>query len=49
VTHTNPRVTVIGAVRSAGFKGRVAMTNRSGHDMEGLVAAGADLALDPIQ
>jgi Kef-type K+ transport system membrane component KefB len=49
VTHEDPRVTVTGAVRAAGFKGRIAVMNRTGRDTERLIAAGADLVLDPIQ
>jgi Kef-type K+ transport system membrane component KefB len=49
VTHADPRVTVTGALRTAGFKGRIAVMNRGGHDAERLIAAGADLVLDPVQ
>jgi Kef-type K+ transport system membrane component KefB len=49
VTHEDIRLTVIAALRHAGFRGRVAIRSRRQADAEALLGAGADLVLDPFQ
>jgi Kef-type K+ transport system membrane component KefB len=49
ITHDDVRKTVIAAVRDAGFQGKIAVRSRHPADKDNLVAAGADLVLDPFQ
>ena len=49
VTHEDVRLTVIAAVRHSGFTGRIAIRSRRAADRDALLAAGADLVLEPFQ
>jgi Kef-type K+ transport system membrane component KefB len=49
VTHEDVRMTVIAAVRHAGYEGRIAVRNRRPADADGAQQAGADLVLEPFQ
>lgn len=49
LTHEDPRLAMIAALKSAGFRGRIALTSHSVHDAAELRAHGADLVLDPFQ
>lgn len=49
VTHDDIRLTVIAAVRQAGFKGRIAIRSRRPQDRDTLMSAGANIVLEPFQ
>ncbi len=49
LTHEDPRVALIDAVRTAGFRGRIAVTSHREAEAERLLAAGADMVLEPFQ
>src|SRR5690606_36345272 len=49
VTHYDPRLAFIRALRDNGFEGRIAVASPRGIDAEQLMEAGADLVLDPFQ
>ena len=49
VTHEDIRLTVIAAIRHAGFAGRVAIRSRRPAERDALMSAGADLVLEPFQ
>lgn len=49
VTHEDIRLTVIAAIKHAGFTGRIAIRSRRAADRDVLMAAGADLVLEPFQ
>lgn len=49
LTHEDPRLAAIYALRRAGFGGRIAVRSRRSDDRDQLVQAGADLVLDPFQ
>jgi Kef-type K+ transport system membrane component KefB len=49
VTHEDVRMTVIAAVRHAGYEGRIAIRNRRPADTDAALRAGADLVLEPFQ
>jgi voltage-gated potassium channel Kch len=48
LTHEDVRMTIIQAVRQAGYRGRIAVRSRSA-GIERLLAAGADLVLQPFR
>ena len=49
LSHEDVRTTLIQLVRSAGFRGRVAVASHHPRDTEDLFGAGADLVLEPFQ
>ena len=49
VTHDDPRLAIIQALRGAGFTGRIAVTTNHAADADTLRAAGADLVLEPFE
>jgi len=49
LSHEDTRRTLIQLARGAGFRGRVAVASHHMKDTEDLVAAGADLVLEPFQ
>ncbi len=49
LSHEDARRTIIQAVRSAGFDGRIAVTSHSQTDTDRLMASGADFVLEPFQ
>ena len=49
LSHEHTRRTLIQLARSAGFSGRMAAASHSAGDTEILLAAGADLVLQPFQ
>jgi voltage-gated potassium channel Kch len=49
VNYEDPRTTLVQIVRAAGFRGRIALTSLSRTDNEALLAAGADIVLEPFQ
>ena len=49
LSHEDTRTTLIQLTRTAGFRGRVAVTSHSPADTEGLFGAGADVVLEPFQ
>ena len=49
LSHEDPRRTIIQSVHATDFAGRIAVTSHSGEDSEALLAAGADLILEPFQ
>jgi Kef-type K+ transport system membrane component KefB len=49
VTHEDVRLAVIGALRTAGYTGRIAVRSRRHSDSARLKSAGADLVLEPFQ
>lgn len=49
LSHEDARTTLIQLTRTAGFRGRVAVTSHSARDTEDLFGAGADLVLEPFQ
>jgi len=49
VTHDDPRRMTVQALRASGFRGRIAVTSHHEPDASELVAAGADLVLEPFQ
>jgi Kef-type K+ transport system membrane component KefB len=49
VTHDDVRLTVISAVRQAGFRGRIAIRSRRPQDRDTLTSAGANIVLEPFQ
>jgi Kef-type K+ transport system membrane component KefB len=49
VTHEDIRLTVIAAVRQAGFTGRIAVRSRRPSDRDILMASGANIVLEPFQ
>jgi len=49
LTQEDTRKLILQAVKAAGFDGRVALTSHSKTDSDSLVAAGADLVLEPFQ
>jgi hypothetical protein len=49
VTHEDVRLTVIAAIRHTGFAGRIAIRSRRPADADRLLAAGADVVLEPFQ
>ena len=49
LSHEDTRSTLIQLTRTAGFRGRVAVASHHSRDTEELIAAGADLVLEPFQ
>ncbi|MEQ8494866.1 MAG: cation:proton antiporter, partial [Gammaproteobacteria bacterium] len=49
LSHEDTRATLIQLTRSAGYRGRIAVTSLTARDTEELVAAGADTVLEPFQ
>ncbi len=49
LSHEDARATLIQLTRSAGFRGRIAVSSHQARDTEELLAAGADLVLEPFQ
>lgn len=49
LTHEDTRSTLIQLARSAGFRGRIAVTSHNARDTEELLAAGATVVLEPFQ
>jgi Trk K+ transport system NAD-binding subunit len=49
LSHEDVRRTLIQLARSAGFRGRVAVTSHHTRETEDLFAAGADMVLEPFQ
>jgi voltage-gated potassium channel Kch len=49
VTHDDPRFAIAQALRSAGFRGRIAVITHRAADADALRAAGADLVLEPFE
>ncbi|MBR2575655.1 MAG: cation:proton antiporter [Loktanella sp.] len=49
LSHEDTRITLIQLARSAGFKGRIAVTSHHAPDTQTLLDAGADLVLEPFQ
>lgn len=49
LSHEDTRSTLIQLARSAGFRGRVAVTSHTATEMDALLAYGADLVLRPFQ
>jgi Kef-type K+ transport system membrane component KefB len=49
LSHEDIRRTLIQLARSAGFRGRVAVTSHHARETEDLLAAGADMVLEPFQ
>lgn len=49
LSHEDTRITLIQLARSAGFKGRIAVTSHHASDNKTLLDAGADLVLEPFQ
>ena len=49
VTHDDPRIALMDALRVVGFSGRIAVTSHREAEAERLAAAGADLVLEPFQ
>lgn len=49
LSHEDTRITLIQLARSAGFKGRIAVTSHHASDTQTLLDAGADLVLEPFQ
>lgn len=49
LSHEDARTTLIQLTRTAGFRGRIAVTSHSAHDTRDLSDAGADLVLEPFQ
>jgi Kef-type K+ transport system membrane component KefB len=49
VTHDDPRLAIVQELRSAGFRGRIAVITHHAADADPLRAAGADLVLEPFE
>lgn len=49
LSHEDTRSTLIQLARSAGFRGRVAVTSHTATEMDALLAYGADVVLQPFQ
>jgi Kef-type K+ transport system membrane component KefB len=49
LSHEDTRTTLIQLTRSSGFRGRIAVASHHPQDTEELVAAGADIVLEPFQ
>ncbi|MEQ8694512.1 MAG: cation:proton antiporter [Gammaproteobacteria bacterium] len=49
LSHEDTRMTLLQVIRSAGFRGRIAITSHSKSDTEDLVSSGADIVLEPFQ
>ena len=49
LSHEDARATLIQLTRSAGFRGRIAVTSHNARDTEDLLGSGADLVLEPFQ
>ncbi|MDZ7825786.1 MAG: NAD-binding protein [Gammaproteobacteria bacterium] len=49
ISHEDTRTTLMQLTRSAGFRGRLAVASHHPQDTEELIAAGADLVLEPFQ
>ena len=49
VTHEDVRRAVVASIRHTDFRGRIAIRSRRSQDKQALVAAGADLVLEPFQ
>jgi Kef-type K+ transport system membrane component KefB len=49
LSHEDTRTTLMQLARTSGFKGQVAVTSHHAPETDGLVAAGADLVLEPFQ
>lgn len=48
VTHDDPRLSLIDGLKQQGFSGRIAVSSHHAHDVDGLLARGADLVLCPF-
>jgi len=49
LSHEDTRRTLIQLARTAGFRGRIAVTSHTARDTEDLTVAGADIVLEPFQ
>lgn len=49
LSHEDTRTTLIQLTRTSGFRGRIAVASHHSRDTEELVAAGADMVLEPFQ
>ncbi len=49
LVHDDTRVAIVQALKNAGFKGRVALSSHRDAEVDALMAAGADLVLEPFQ
>ncbi|MFN3663512.1 cation:proton antiporter [Yoonia sp.] len=49
VSHEDPRTTLMQLTRAGGFRGQIALTSHHPADTDDMVAAGADLVLEPFQ
>jgi|TARA_R100000049_G_C1957566_1_gene118847 Kef-type K+ transport system membrane component KefB len=49
LSHEDTRMTLLQTTRSAGFRGRIAVTSHSKPDTEDLLTSGADIVLEPFQ
>ncbi|HDR27074.1 MAG TPA: sodium:proton exchanger [Rhodovulum sp.] len=49
LSHEDTRRTLIQLARTAGFRGRIAVTSHTARDTEELTVAGADIVLEPFQ
>lgn len=49
LSHEDTRMTLLQTTRTAGFRGRIAVTSHSKPDTEDLLTSGADIVLEPFQ
>ncbi|MGQ2902400.1 MAG: cation:proton antiporter [Neoaquamicrobium sediminum] len=49
VTHDDARLQLVGALRASGYGGRIALTSHKAQEVPALIAAGADMVLEPFQ
>lgn len=49
LSHEDTRTTLLQLTRTAGFRGKIAVTSHSKPDTEDLLASGADFVLEPFQ
>ncbi len=49
LSHEDTRATLIQLTRNSGFRGRIAVSSHQARDTEELLAAGADIVLEPFQ
>ncbi len=49
LVHGDTRIAIVQALKNAGFAGQVAISSHRDAEVDGLMAAGADLVLEPFQ
>lgn len=49
LSHEDARSTLLQLLRTAGFRGRIAVTSHTPHETAALIASGADIVLQPFQ